>query len=161
MVASRPYLCPWPGRFRSIPTSLKLAGLLGRGDGQRRYTWGGRVLIGDWRGIVAGLVPRVCPTFVARAGRRDLALLIAGEGAVAPARIVITLQTEWVSDRNLCACRALERRQQATLLSGSPFKISSLGWKVSRRKHQLRLYHEKTPGGRSRSAYAKSGSRRF
>ena len=103
---------PCPGRFRIKDSSTtEIGASVGWGpDGEGRYTWGGRVLIGGRRGIVAGLVPRVCKTFVERAGRRGLALLIAGEGTVAPARIVIALQAEWVSGRNLrmCACRALD-----------------------------------------------------
>ena len=101
-----------PGRFRiKRSNTAEIGASVGWGpDGQGRYTRAGRVLIGGRRGIVASLVPRVCHAFVERAGRRGLALLIAGEGTVAPARIVITLQAEWVSGRNLriCACRALD-----------------------------------------------------
>jgi hypothetical protein len=100
-----------PGRFRiKDSNTTEIGPSVGWGpNGQGRYIWG-HVLTGGRRGIVAGLVPRVCKTFVERAGRRRLALLIAGEGAVAPARIIIALQAEWVSGRNLrmCTCRALD-----------------------------------------------------
>lgn len=103
---------PCPGRLRIKGSNTpKIGASVGWGpDGQGRYAGGGCVLIGGRRGIVAGLVPRVCKTFVERAGRRGLALLKADEAAVAPARIVIPLQAEWVSGRNLRmgACRALD-----------------------------------------------------
>jgi hypothetical protein len=132
-----------------------------RTDGKRRK--GLSVCVRVWRrcGVIVGLIPRVCETFVERAGSRGLALLIAGKTAVAPARIIVALKAERVSGRDLCMCarRALDRgnnkqrRHPFRLHASFPGTAMCHGGGIT-----FAVHRDRTLGRRSRTAYAKSGN---
>lgn len=135
-----------------------------RTDGKGRKSLAACIAIRRRRSIVAGLIPGVCETFVERAGCRGLALLVTGEGAVAPAWIVIALKAEWVSGRNLCmcACQALDggENQQGRHPFRSQHTVSDSGM-CHGQSINFEVHRDRTLGCRSRTAYAKSGNSRL
>ncbi|SHM46260.1 hypothetical protein SAMN05444321_6419 [Bradyrhizobium lablabi] len=132
-----------------------------RTDGKRRKSRSVCVRVRRRCGVVAGLIPRVCETFVERAGSRGLALLIAGKTAVAPAGIIVALKAERVSGRNLCMCarRALDRgnnkqrRGPFRLHASFPSTAMCHGGSIT-----FAVHRDRTLGRRQRTAYAKSGN---